>query len=122
MLRVALLLVVVLSATLSIGGSSAPWRGESTGTWPRAVTRVVPSEQTVCEDTVMVRVVVGVDGQVREAQVVRSVPRFDAECVKAVKDWRFEPARDGRSHQPTDMRVIIPFYVRTAVQFRGPND
>lgn len=121
MLRVALV-VAVLSAMLSISGSTAPWRSESAGTWPKAVSRVVPPEQTVGEDTVMVRVVVGVDGRVREAHVVRSVPRFDAECVKAVREWRFEPARDERSHQPTEMRVIIPFYVRTVVQIRGPKD
>ena len=45
------------------------------------------------EGTVLIRLVVGADGEVREAVVIRSVPLLDRAALEAVKRWRYEPAR-----------------------------
>jgi TonB family protein len=56
--------------------------------------------------TVVLDVVIGPDGAVRDAQVVKSLePGLDANAIIAMKKWRFEPAmKDGH---PVAIRVQI---------------
>jgi len=43
---------------------------------------------------VVINQIIGIDGSVRDAVVIRGVnPRIDAEAVRAVKRWRYTPAR-----------------------------
>lgn len=56
---------------------------------------------------VLVEVLVGLDGSVVEASVVRSAPPFDDLATAAARDWKFRPARfRGR---PVATRAYIVF-------------
>ena len=59
------------------------------------------------EGSVLVRVVIGIDGRVERAQVVRSVPMLDEAALTAVRQWRFSPAL-GNAGTPVRVRVDIP--------------
>ena len=62
------------------------------------------------EGLVVVRALVGRDGRVEEADVVRSVPLLDATALEAVRRWTFDPARvHGRA---VSVWILIPFRFR----------
>ena len=42
--------------------------------------------------TVLVKVLVGVDGLVRGTRIARSIPELDSAAVACVKQWKFKPA------------------------------
>jgi TonB family protein len=79
--------------------------------FPRAVVRVPPTypesaRRAGVSGTVLVQALVGRDGTVRDTRVVSSIPMLDAAAVRAVQQWRFEPATDrGR---PVAVWVAIP--------------
>lgn len=58
---------------------------------------------------VIVEIVVGTDGSVANARVLRSIPLLDQAALDAVKQWRYDPTRvDGRA-VPVIMTVTVPF-------------
>lgn len=64
---------------------------------PTLITRVVPEYPEIAHDagvegTVQLRLLVGVDGRVKDVHVDRSVPMLDAAAVAAVRQWVFTPA------------------------------
>ena len=78
---------------------------------PEATYKVPPSYPEASRaagisGTVMVQALVGRDGRVRDAKVVRSVPELDPEAVAAVEQWRFIPAKT--KGRPVAVWVAIP--------------
>jgi len=64
---------------------------------PALVTQVKPAYPDLARDagvdgTVMLRVLVGKDGRVKDVHVDRSIPLLDDAAVAAVKQWVFTPA------------------------------
>jgi TonB family protein len=56
---------------------------------------------------VLIGFVIGVEGRVREAFVIRSShPGFDESAVEAVEKWRFEPGRV--NERPVNVRMQVP--------------
>ena len=45
------------------------------------------------QGVVVIEATVGVDGKVREAKVVQSIPQLDAAALAAVRQWEDQPAR-----------------------------
>jgi len=72
-----------------------------------------PEEErkTKHEGVVVLEVIVGADGRVKDLQVTRSLSAsFDEKAMEAVKTWRFEPSmKDGRP---------VPVVVNVNVNFR----
>jgi TonB family protein len=65
---------------------------------------------------VMVQVVVGVDGRVRDAQVVQSNNlKFNSYALAAVKKWRFEPGLKNGQAVDSPMQISIAFNLLDAV-------
>jgi protein TonB len=62
------------------------------------------------EGVVIIEAVIAVDGTVRDARVLRSVPLLDRAALDAVKQWRYAPTRLGG--------VAVPVIVTVTVQFR----
>ena len=63
------------------------------------------------EGDVAVEVTVGVDGAVSDARVVSSGgDAFDQAALTAVRQWKFEPAREGET--PVAVRIRVPFSFR----------
>ncbi len=64
---------------------------------PEKITHVQPvypdiAREAGVDGTVMVQALVGKDGRVKEARVVKSIPMLDAAALAAVKGWVFKPA------------------------------
>ena len=82
---------------------------------PIIIARVLPvyplaARARGLEGRVLLRAVVGRDGRVEEAiAVAESAPMFDASAIAALRQWRFEPGRDG---QGKPVRVLIELPIR----------
>jgi TonB family protein len=78
---------------------------------PRVVSKKEPkygreSRKARIEGTVVLYVVIGIDGVPSEVLVYRSLsPDLDAEAMSSVRQWRFTPAM--RNGQPTALPVMI---------------
>ena len=71
----------------------------------------LPADATASGVTgaVTLEIVVGTDGSVTDAKVLRSVPMLDSTALATVQQWRFAPAElDGRA-VPVRMTVTINF-------------
>jgi protein TonB len=82
---------------------------------PRKIYDVAPAYPTIArtanvEGVVIIEAVIAVDGTVRDARVLRSVPLLDRAALDAVKQWRYAPTRLGG--------VAVPVIVTVTVQFR----
>jgi protein TonB len=82
---------------------------------PRKIHDVAPAYPVIArtagvEGVVIIEAVIAVDGTVRDARVLRSVPLLDHAALDAVKQWRYAPTRLGG--------VAVPVIVTVTVQFR----
>jgi len=80
-------------------------------TLPEAVNRVPPSYPVIAQTqgvsgTVWIMALIGKDGGVRSTQIEKSIPELDAEAVRAVEQWTFDPARSDAG--PVPIWVLIP--------------
>lgn len=79
--------------------------------WPKRTKSVKPAYPLEAQaigqrGIVIVQLVVGTDGKVVSADVVRSVPPFDEPALAAVREWEYEVTRvDGR---PVPVLLTIP--------------
>jgi protein TonB len=98
------------------GGTYRPGNGV---TAPTLLTQVRPNYtaeamQRKIQGTVVLEMIVGLDGTPRDVRVVRSLDAYglDAEAMRAARQWRFNPGRLGET--PVDVLVIlmIDFYIR----------
>lgn len=78
---------------------------------PELVTRVQPlypgiAAQAGMEGSVSVRMLVGVDGRVKRAEIERSAPMFDEAALAAARQWIFTPAKS--NGHPVAVWVLLP--------------
>jgi TonB family protein len=64
---------------------------------PEAVTKVLPeyppgARRAAVDGTVLVQVLVGKDGRVKNTRIVKSIPMLDEAALTAVRHWVFKPA------------------------------
>ncbi len=58
------------------------------------------------EGQVMVKIVIDKIGNVESANIIKSIPTFDAAALKAIKRWKFKPAvHEGRT---VNVNMVIP--------------
>jgi protein TonB len=86
-----------------------------TDVMPEAVTRVKPDYPAIARDAgmegkVVVRMLVGLDGRVRRAELERSSPVFDEAALAAARQWTFTPATT--NGKPVMVWVRVPFDFR----------
>ena len=60
---------------------------------------------------VVIEATVDTKGNVREAEVIRSVPELDRAAMEAVAQWRFTPALQNGTPVPTIMTVTVTFAI-----------
>jgi protein TonB len=58
---------------------------------------------------VIVEVTIDVDGTVKDARVLRSIPMLDAAALEAVRQWRYEPTMIDGKPVPVIMTVTVAF-------------
>ncbi len=78
---------------------------------PEAITKVPPvypdaARAAGVKGTVLVQALVGKDGRVAEAKIVKSIPELDEAAVNAVRQWVFKPALSGG--KPVAVWVAVP--------------
>ena len=78
---------------------------------PECVTAAQPvypadAMQAGVQGRVVVQVLVGKDGLVKDARIVSSIPMLDAAALTAVRNYRFTPARS--KGQPVAVWVAVP--------------
>ncbi len=78
---------------------------------PEAVTKVSPIYPDIAREAgvdgqVLVQALVGKDGKVKDAKVVKSIPMLDQAALTAVKQWVFKPALS--NNKPVAVWVAVP--------------
>lgn len=78
---------------------------------PEAITKVPPeypdiARQANVDGTVLMQVLVGKDGRVKDAKVMKSVAMLDAAAMQAVRQWIFKPALS--NNKPVAVWVAVP--------------
>ena len=78
---------------------------------PEAITQVRPEYPDLArsanvDGTVLVQALVGKDGRVKDAKVVKSIAMLDAAAVSAVRQWVFKPALS--NNKPVAVWVAVP--------------
>jgi TonB family protein len=82
---------------------------------PEAVTKVQPDYPELARSAnvdglVLVQALVGKDGRVKDAKVVKSIPMLDAYALAAVKQWVFKPALS--NNKPVAVWVAVPVHFK----------
>lgn len=83
---------------------------------PRLLKRtqpVYPQEAFIkkIEGTVMLEILIGVDGRVGRARVLRSIPQLDQAALQTVRQWVFSPAIKGGRPVPTTANAPVSFRI-----------
>lgn len=92
---------------------STPWCADPTE--PERTAKVRPiypesARKTRGEGTVTLYAVIGTEGQVLDAAVVRSAsPDFDRAALDAVKGWRYRPAMCGDIPVERELSIVVSF-------------
>jgi TonB family protein len=100
-----------------IAGRDVPWPKRT-----RSITPVYPPAAAAVgqRGIVIVQILVGPDGKVAAAEVVRSVPPFDAPALAAVRQWEYEVTRVNGQPVPVQLTIPITFALRLPDVTREP--
>ncbi len=96
---------------------AAPIRISSGVRQPAKVKQVNPiypdvAQRARIEGTVIIDAVIGVDGQVKETRVLRSIPLLDQAALDAVRQWVFTPTLLNGVPVPVLMTVTVTFKLK----------
>ena len=58
---------------------------------------------------VILEITVDIDGTVKDARVLRSIPLLDDAALEAARQWRYEPTMLNGRPVPIVMTVTVPF-------------
>ncbi len=74
---------------------------------------VYPQEAFIkkIEGVVMLEIIIGIDGRVGRARVVRSIPQLDAAALQTVRQWLFSPAIKGGRPVVTIAQAPVSFRI-----------
>jgi protein TonB len=64
------------------------------------------------QGVVVIEAVIGTDGKVRDARVLRSIPLLDQAALDAVRQWEYTPSRLNGVPVPVVMTVTVNFTLR----------
>jgi TonB family protein len=81
---------------------------------PRKIKHVSPvyppeAREAGIQGVVILEIVIGPDGLVKKAEVVKSVPELDAAAVEAVLQWEFEPTHVNGKAVSVRMTITVNF-------------
>ncbi len=84
---------------------------------PTKVRHVAPAYPSIAQSarvqgTVIVEAVIGVDGRVQEARILRSIPLLDQAALDAVRQWVFTPTLLSGVPVPVVMTVTVTFTLK----------
>jgi len=99
---------VTTSNPVRIGGAILP------PTKTKDVRPIYPAiaQSAHTQGVVILEVIVGADGRVNEARVLRAIPLLDQAAIDAVKDWEFTPTLLNGVPVPVIMTVTVNFTLK----------
>jgi protein TonB len=101
------------------GASGGPYRVGGDVTAPKVLKHVEAefsdeARRKKVQGTMLLSVVVGADGNPHDIRVVSGLGHgLDENAIKALKQWRFEPASKDGQPVPTIIRVEVTFHLLT---------
>ncbi len=127
MKRIALaasLAVAVLAPTAAFAQSPAPLRVGGEIKEPKKLKHVAPEYPEMAraagiQGIVIVEALIGEDGAVREAKVLRPVPMLDGPALDAVLQWKYTPTLLNGQPVPIIMTVTVTFTLNDTTN-QGP--
>jgi protein TonB len=95
----------------------APMRLTSNMRVPAKTTDVLPVYPSIARaakisGVVIIEAVIGVDGRVDDARVLRSVPMLDQAALAAVRQWRYTPTMLNGIAVPVVLTVTVNFTLK----------
>jgi TonB family protein len=92
-------------APLRVGGDIAPPRKivDAPVIYPAA------AQEARIQGVVILEIVVGTDGSVTDARVLRSIPQLDEAAIETVRKWRYEPVLLNGKPVPIILTVTVNF-------------
>ena len=116
MLLALLLAVQTAQLPVRVGGNIPP------PTKTRDVRPVYPADAqgSGVQGVVILEAVIGPDGKVNEARVIRSIPLLDKAAVDAVKQWEYTPTLLNGTPVPVIMTVTVNFTIQGGIASSPP--
>ncbi len=123
--------VMVVTVNFTLDGSASLVHPETTAEWHPEATRIggdlKPPTKTVnlspvypelaktarVQGVVICEILVGTDGKVEDARILRSIPLLDQAALDAVRQWEFSPTLQNGNPIPVLMVVTVNFVVST---------
>jgi TonB family protein len=104
----------VVSASISSSGPAGPVRVGGNIRVPTRIQVVEPEYPQTARDAgvqgvVILELVIGTDGAVSNARVLRSIPQLDQAALDAVRQWRYEPTLLNGVPVPVIMTATVNF-------------
>jgi periplasmic protein TonB len=95
----------------------APYRVSQGIRQPAKIRDVQPAYPTIAQSArvqgvVILEAIIGVDGRVQEARVLRSIPLLDQAALAAVRQWVYTPTLLNGVPVPIVMTVTVTFVIR----------
>jgi protein TonB len=102
------------AAALAAGGPNQPVRVGGSIKAPTQISKVQPVYPAVAQSArvsgvVILEALIGVDGRVADAKVLRSIPLLDQAAVDAVRQWVYTPTLLNGVPVPVIMTVTVTF-------------
>ena len=72
----------------------------------------VLAQRNHIEGTVIIEAIIGTDGRVQDARVIRSAPLLDAAALDAVRQWEYTPTRLNGQPTPVIVTVTVRFTLK----------
>jgi TonB family protein len=105
---------LVIGCAAPVAAQQAPVRVGGDIKEPRRITDVKPvypqiAQQAGIQGIVIIEAIIGVDGAVEQARVLRPVPLLDQAALDAVHQWRYVPTELNGQPVPVVMTVTVSF-------------
>ena len=94
------------TAPVRVGGNIRIPRRVSEGTPP---SKPDVAKQAGISGVVILEIIIGTDGAVREAKIIRSIPLLDEAALETVRQWRYEPTLLNGVPVPVIMTATVQF-------------
>ena len=107
-------LAIGLAAPVAAFAQAPPVRVGGAITEPKKLVHINPvypeiAQQARIQGVVILEVIIGEDGAVREAKVLRPAPMLDQAAVDAVLQWKYTPTLLNGQRVPVIMTVTVTF-------------
>lgn len=105
----------IVSSPGPAGGGNAPVRVGGNIPMPRRVSEGTPpatpeaARQAGVAGVVILEIIIGTDGAVREAKILRSIPLLDQAALETVRQWRYEPTLLNGTPVPVILTATVNF-------------